>query len=789
MVSKEPLSIQVPSSTDPVPASSQYMASRKPKPKLPSTKDIPIAIIKNPESTLASLDTDMCRRRVNHPTLVHLMEVFMPPIRESAKREYASFYNINEWFLGANIESLPYYAVYRPVFRTLQFSYYCAIVAASMGDIARGSWRAQIADLKKSVHVPLPSPPQSFLEALAGGGGEGGDRGDVGTENNEEKDMTMFSSPPTSPLDDGGQDLKFVETSTVKPRTSMPSMLSLSNPSSSSFSTSIFSPSSSFPPPSRPVSLYSDAFNPDVPSMSERNAKRDRDVLLLVTAASRIPSRVNCSLKKKVLAGLGVDGMQTIGCCIGLMAFTNVITDFLGVQLTFGDVAFAQEFLATGSDWNLLQHAPTGIYKHDMGSDSDLSTKTSKSILNRLGDYKTLLKDLGACDKQSAHWALTIPTAVEPLHGFLRDRMGFLPNYIMVLKDPEAKRAVAFFTWCFLLRPDVVVKRTEEDVGSEEMTGAFGVDPCVEDDPVVFSREERCLMMFVFATVAGNQLLRGHAGFVGVRFGLRAERFREVGDWAEEVSKMLMEDVGDGGVGEMELDEVTDCGWYGTKFPPPPAFLERDPVLHASLLVVIHAAQPPSRREYPSSLTSWLFGSFEGLGTGKPHVHVVELAATVGYFNLVHRVAGIVAPEPVCFEEEVVEFLRGVGMGLGVDPGDAGFQRKEERDGNGISGDATLLSTPASKTQRRIPALGLYEFTGIRVGDAVVPANGFGSAEPEIEVGQVGAFDGVAAGALEADGEGGGVAGFEEQVAEVRVGLTVGTADRVVVLGAEEGGT
>ncbi|KAJ3332485.1 hypothetical protein HDU76_014100 [Blyttiomyces sp. JEL0837] len=325
---------------------------------------------------------------------------------------------------------------------------------------------------------------------------------------------------------------------------------------------------------------------PVMDPMDPRNSVKEADVLRLVTAASRIPSKVTPELKMKVLKGMGEDGLQTVACISAFIGWTNAITDSVGMELGVNDILFAGEQIGP-SGWKGTRHMPEGFTNDFENPDLDPNQIRQaireevipKKGLSRLKDYNQILKQIHAIEKMEAPWVKHIPSSHKQIDEWGRDE----------------------------------------------------ADVCVGDEVCEWSNGAKALMLYVYATSTGNLLLRGHAAFLATR------------------------------------RQVPISILYGASLNHP----LKNPRLDAALDFFRAAAS--LKRTFPASL------NYRLLDTMVSPKGVMEMVATLGLCNMLHRLSAIVAPEPVMFEKEVREFLGTVGSVIGLDPEDAGPQGKDER--------------------------------------------------------------------------------------------------------------
>ncbi|KAJ3279111.1 hypothetical protein HDU76_009618 [Blyttiomyces sp. JEL0837] len=360
---------------------------------------------------------------------------------------------------------------------------------------------------------------------------------------------------------------------------------------------------------------------PIMDPLDRRNSPQEAEVLRLVTAASRIPSKVNPELKKRVTAGFGEEGLQMVACISAFFGWTNAITDSVGMELGVNDILFATQQIGP-SGWRAGRHATDGFIRDPTNPDLT-PTQIQQTLkdeviprkgLSRLTDYNQILKTIHQAEKQEQSWATQIPSSHRLLDDWLSRHLGFIPAYISALKNLEAKRAVCLMVWLFLVR------------GKDDVE-----DPCVEGEVCEWSSGAKALMFYVYTTCTGNLLLRGHAAYLATR------------------NKVPINILVGASAGASVKNPRLDCA-----------------------LDFIRAAAS-LKRTFPASLNHRL------LATMVSAKGVMELVSSLGLFNMLHRLSAIVAPEPVCFEKEVKEFLGTFSMVLNMDPEDASPQDKEER--------------------------------------------------------------------------------------------------------------
>ncbi|KAI9361228.1 hypothetical protein DFJ73DRAFT_773561 [Zopfochytrium polystomum] len=384
-------------------------------------------------------------------------------------------------------------------------------------------------------------------------------------------------------------------------------------------------------------------------------AATEAEVLKLVTAAARIPSKVNPELKMAALDALGEDGYQTAACIAAFIGWTNGMGDTTGMELGVNDYLFAKRELEAAG-WSGARHAPAGMQDAGPGFDIGVATSSSSVMstsltsssssihgstmqpalsashvvqavseevtprkgLSRLADYRNVLSHVSASGAESDPWAAQIPSTHKKIDEWLKEKMGFLPSYVEVIKNVEAKRAVCLMMWVFLVR-------------NNGTRGGGAGDPCVEGEACEWTAGAKALLFYVYATKTGNLLLRGHAAFLAIKNHVP-------------ISVLLS---------------------TASSIPT------HDPRLDAALDLIRAAAS--LRRSFPATLNKRL------VDTANSPKGVMELVSAIGVFNMLHRLSAVLAPEPVKFEKEVREFLAMFAPVLGMDPADASPQSSEER--------------------------------------------------------------------------------------------------------------
>ncbi|KAJ1562393.1 hypothetical protein HK405_012672 [Cladochytrium tenue] len=376
-----------------------------------------------------------------------------------------------------------------------------------------------------------------------------------------------------------------------------------------------------------------DGVKPVVDSEDPRNSAREADILRLVAAASRIPSRVTHDLKRKVVAEIGEDGLQMAAAISAFVGWTNAITDSVGLQLSLNDMLFASQHLGP-EGWDAGRHAPDApSFQSPPGaSGNGFAAQMNRAIkseviprrgLGRLLDYASIGRSVMAMERIDAESAGAVPNTARALHHWLRMQMGFLPRYVEVLRDIEVKRTMALALWVLLVR-----RRDTPD-------------PCVGLEPCEWTNGAKALMWYVYTTRTGNLLLKGHAAFLAVRWGVPLNIL------------------------------VTAAAGVTT----------RDARLDAALDLMRAAAS--TKRTFPGSLNQRL------VATAISPKGVMELVCTLGLFNMLHRLSAIVMPIPAgreltpeggepCneFEPEVFTVLKTFASVLNIDPYDASPQDK-----------------------------------------------------------------------------------------------------------------
>ncbi|KAI9364987.1 hypothetical protein DFJ73DRAFT_756123 [Zopfochytrium polystomum] len=570
------------------------------------------------------------------PTLFTMLKPYVPD-RDTVNEEYRSFQVISGWLLGSPEACLAHFAHWRPAVRIYQFitprllglpkvdlkmsrvsaklrrsillvasmqyrCHYCAAHAAAMGDLLKGSHRAVTSKAHLAAKHKGKQTPNQLPIMLS--------KDTIQYRNAAlPQPLPAFTSPPSPP-------------------------------------DSVLNPD--LPLPQSPVGI------PTPPKRPRRTkSATEADVLRLVTAASRIPSKVTPDLKLAALQGMGEDGYQTVACIAAIIGWTNGITDTIGMELGVNDMLFAKSELS-GTDWNGARHAPQGFQEAAapaptaaagtamqcptspaLSSASTLAQPTltpdqvmqaiheevtPRAGLSRLADYHNVLSHVSTANAQADRWTSHVPNSLKKVDEWVKEGMGFLPNYLTVMKNLEAKRAVALMIWVFLVR------------NNQPKGGLTSVvDPCVEGEPCEWSAGAKALMFYVYTTKTGNLLLRGHAAFLAIRSRVPIA--------------VLLSTASDIPTNDRRLDAALD---------------------------LVRAAAS-LRRSFPATLNHRV------LDTAMSTRGVMELVNCIGVFNMLHRLSAILAPEPVAFEKEVADFLAVFAPVLGMDPDDASPQDKEQR--------------------------------------------------------------------------------------------------------------
>ncbi|KAI8616327.1 hypothetical protein BC830DRAFT_1228382 [Chytriomyces sp. MP71] len=347
-----------------------------------------------------------------------------------------------------------------------------------------------------------------------------------------------------------------------------------------------------------------------------KSTKAESAMLRLVTAAARIPSKVTPELKKDVISAFGIEGLQMAASMVALNGLSNVMTDGLGIELGLNEFQFAQENLSEAG-WDGSRHAPSALATQTPREQQAAILAREfkhKRGLRKMIELKDLLRNVQHEAAATEKWFHIVPTTHNAIHEWLRMEIGFVPQYISELQALDAKRAVAGLFWMFLIRPANAAMNSEHrGVNFEWSSGA------------------NCLMFFVYTTLTGNLLLRGHAAYLASHFGV-------------------------------PLSVLLDAE-YG--------FSMRNQRLDAALDFI--RASATLDRHYTADVNRALLGAVQS-----PQ-GVLEMLSTLGVFNALHRLSAMVAPEPTRFEPEVRQFLV-LFKDLRMDPDDASPQRMNARE-------------------------------------------------------------------------------------------------------------
>ncbi|KAJ3217693.1 hypothetical protein HDU67_007389 [Dinochytrium kinnereticum] len=516
------------------------------------------------------------------PTLFELLKPYVPSV-EQANAEFSAYQTLNAWLMGGSESAFTHYAHWKPSLRGMQYA------VPRMLNVPKIDIGAHAITVKLRRAILLVSSMQyrcHYCAAHAAGIGDvlsGSYRSHVRAKASAISSSGSGNSLPTRfKLRPGNNHLAADE----KPSIAIPG---------------------NTPTNMKPIMDPSDP----------RNNQRDADALRLVTAASRIPSKVTPDLKKRVVNSFGVEGMQTIACISAIIGWTNAITDSVGMQLGANDILFASEQIGP-SGWSADRHAPDTFNESGRFSSKEMDKAKKEEFVpkrgvKRLLDYNTILKKLHVAEKECVAWTKAIPTSHRALDDWMAQHMGFVPKYVSCLQNLDAKRAVCFMLWLYLVR-------SKEDP-----------DPCVGDEPCEWSNGAKALMFYVYTTATGNLLLRGHAAYLAIR--------RKV------PIHILVSASAGVPVHNARLDATLD-------FIRSAASLKRVFTASNNIRLLENMVTPRGAMEAVSSL---------------------------GLFNMLHRLSAITAPEPVQFEPIVKDFLESFGGALDMDPSDAAPQSKEER--------------------------------------------------------------------------------------------------------------
>ncbi|KAI9202532.1 uncharacterized protein BJ171DRAFT_176688 [Polychytrium aggregatum] len=359
-------------------------------------------------------------------------------------------------------------------------------------------------------------------------------------------------------------------------------------------------------------------YRPIVDPFDSRLSEYESEALFLATAASAIPSKVTPDLKRRVRAHFKGEEYEQIACITAFIAWTNAITDSVGMELEAAALLWAEEQISDAG-WEGRRHAPETYDPASLKSRIELKREaetqetTPHRGFGRVMDLLRLLRSTQGANSAEAAWLKGFPSGHTQLNKWLKYTLGFVPEYLGNMTNKESKRAVCFALWQFLLRPK------------------NHVDPCVTANGVSeWSHGAKVLLWYVYTTKTGNLLLQGHAAFL-------AQQMR--------VPHHILSIAAAGGcIGDPRVDIALD-------------FIRTS----ASL-----------KRTYTGQLSLKLFES-----VASP-AGVMELVSSLGLFNMLHRLSAILAPDPPRFEPEVKYFLSTVGAGLGLDPSKAGPQRDQD---------------------------------------------------------------------------------------------------------------
>ncbi|KAJ3308423.1 hypothetical protein HDU76_003968, partial [Blyttiomyces sp. JEL0837] len=277
------------------------------------------------KSTLAKLGgNQLAFTDYERPTLFELLK---PHVRnmESVNLEFESFQAIAGWMLGSPEACLPHYALWKPAARCFQFA------IARMLSVPKIDFRMAPISPRLRRSILLVSSMQyrcHYCAAHAASVGEllkGSWRSHVASKT--QTNVIGAGAPPHA---------------THKKPLPTPPTTTTSSKDASTLS-----------------DKRAEILKPIVDPLDRRNSPQEADVLRLVTAASRIPSKVSAELKKKVVGGIGEEGLQMVACISAFFGWTNAITDSVGMELNVNEFLFASQQIGPAG-WKPSRHAPEG---------------------------------------------------------------------------------------------------------------------------------------------------------------------------------------------------------------------------------------------------------------------------------------------------------------------------------------------------------------------------------------------------------------------------------------------
>ncbi|KAJ3285814.1 hypothetical protein HDU76_008082, partial [Blyttiomyces sp. JEL0837] len=281
----------------------------------------------------------------NHekPTLFELLKPHVLKQGDGYVKEFEPFQNVTGWFLGSFEEAMSHYAFWRPAARGYQFA------NPKLLSIPR-------LDVKSNVLRPGSIPPQSSTLSTS----------TSQQQQQQQQQQSEQSDQPQHPNSNPSNANLPTQAQPQQPQQQSTKQSTITSQSSIFPGVKILTGTTNPPTPTNPSTTPTpnpkthDYTTPILSASDTRNTPQEADVLRLVTAASRIPSKVTPDLKMKVIRGWGEDGLQSVACISAFIGWTNAITDAVGMELGVNDLLFGQEQLG-GFGWRGDRHMPRGF--------------------------------------------------------------------------------------------------------------------------------------------------------------------------------------------------------------------------------------------------------------------------------------------------------------------------------------------------------------------------------------------------------------------------------------------
>ncbi|KAI9190778.1 uncharacterized protein BJ171DRAFT_540725 [Polychytrium aggregatum] len=247
--------------------------------------------------------------------------------------------------------------------------------------------------------------------------------------------------------------------------------------------------------------------------IEEPLSAKDFAALQLVASATSIPSKVTLDMKRNARMHFDERNYQLIACISSYIGWANAVSDSMGMELEAGNILWAQERLR--GHWHGRRHSPASFDPNGPNESLVQEAQAEEHVLSSgfysVLDYYRLALNVIGTSSIEAKWLKNFPVGHGPLGKLLEDSLGFQPEYITNLLNADAKRAIVFSMWQFLLKP---------------------LSESTNEAPYEWSPEDKARLWYAYATKAQNSLLQGHAAF-----------------YAHQVLQISTDDLGEAGLG------------------------------------------------------------------------------------------------------------------------------------------------------------------------------------------------------------------------------------------------